>query len=207
MKKTLVLFGILATMLFGVQTFAACPCAQPSCPCQAACPAPCPVAAPCCPTCNNSPCTCPSSCCNKCSCEDWICRMEELFCKIGLNECQKEQARRAIAQFQCDTKCLNLCSTGCGCTCGSGCNCGCGNKCCCESKCDCRQYKRELKNLDCEMKKIITKCQKSDYKCVKSEVKDQVKCCHKCLIWPFSLCKCCCDNGCNCGCGCSKCCK
>lgn len=161
MKKMLVALGILTTMLICAPTsFAACPCENP-CPCAEA--------------------TCPPSC-DKCTCDDWVNKMEEYYCRVGLSECQKIEARRAMAQFLCDTKCLTL------------------NNCTCpkESKCDCRQYKRELKKLDCEMKKIITKCQKEDYKCVKNEIKDQVKCCHKCLIFPFSLCKCDCKTKCSC---------
>ncbi len=83
--------------------------------------------------------------------------VENYLCKIGLNECQKNEARIAIEQFKCDTNCLRA----------NGCN--------CESKCDCRAYRKALRNLDCRMKKIITACQKTDYKCVKNEIKDQVK--------------------------------
>lgn len=187
MKKTLVALGLLMTVVFGAQqSFAACPCAQP-------CPSPCPVETPCppppCPV--ATPCPCPEATpCNPCdtkckSCEDWLSRLESYYCRIGFNECQKDQARCAVNQFLCDIKCLNITDNNCG----------------CESKCDCRAYKRALKNLDCEMKKIITKCQKSDYKCVKKEVKDQVACFHKCLIWPFSLCNC------NCKSSPCKCCK
>jgi hypothetical protein len=173
MKKTLVALGILTTLLIGAQTsFAACPCENPCpCPCTESvpCPAPCPCA-------EATPCPTP---CNKANCDDWLCKMETYYCRVGLSECQKAEARIAVAQFLCDTSRLNKC------TCPK------------ETKCDCRQYKRELKQLDCQMKKIITKCQKADYKCVKNEIKDQVKCCHKCLIFPFSLCKC---DSCKCSC-------
>lgn len=70
MKKTLVTLGTLLALAFGVQTFAACPCADP-CPCPA-----CPVAAPCCrevlpcPACPiNDP--CPSNCANPCACDNY----------------------------------------------------------------------------------------------------------------------------------------
>lgn len=155
MKKALVALFTFVALSFGMQSFAACPCCQTD---------PCPCVKPC------EPC-----CCQPC-CEDWLnCAMvENYFCKIGLNECQKNQARIAIEQFKCATQCLRA----------NGCN--------CETKCECRAYRKALKNLDCSMKNIITACQKSDYKCVKSEIKDKVKCCHKCLINPFKRCKCAC---------------
>lgn len=168
MKQTLVALGLLATLLFGAQTsFAACPCETP-------CPAPCPCAeaTPC-------PCPCETTFNRCCTCDDWLCKAENYYCRIGLSECQKVEARQALAQFICDTKTLT------------------SNTCPKESKCDCRKFKKELKKLDCEMKKIITKCQKDDYKCVKNEIKDQVACCHKCLAWPFSLCKCDCKCSCK----------
>lgn len=158
MKKVLVGLFTLIAMSIGMATFAACPCQQP---------------------CN--------SCCNTCApcCEDWlncVC-VEDYLCRIGLNECQKAQARYAIEQFKCDTACTRA----------KGCQ--------CESKCECREYKKALRDLDCKMKQIITCCQKDDYKVVKNDIKDKVKCCHKCLINPFHRCKTC-DTGCNCGCAC-----
>lgn len=159
MKKMLVGLFTLIAMSIGMASFAACPCQQP---------------------CNS----CCNSCCNPC-CEDWlncVC-VEDYLCRIGLNECQKAEARCAIEQFKCATACTR--SKGCQ----------------CESKCECREYKKALRDLDCKMKQIITQCQKDDYKCVKSEIKDKVKCCHKCLINPFHRCKCC-DAGCKCGCAC-----
>lgn len=158
MKKVLVGLFTLIAMSITMATYAACPCQQP---------------------CN--------SCCNTCApcCEDWlncVC-VEDYLCRIGLNECQKAEARCAIEQFKCDTACTRA----------KGCQ--------CESKCECREYKKALRDLDCKMKKIITCCQKDDYKVVKNEIKDKVKCCHKCLINPFHRCKTC-DKGCPCGCAC-----
>lgn len=152
MKKRLVCLLTLIALAIGVQTSqAACPCKiiQVTCPCSCACTT---------------------------TCEDFLCpqTMENYFCKIGLNECQKDQARIAVCQFQTETACLRA------------------NGYKCESKCECRAYRKALRNLDCKMKNIITNCQKADYKCVKVEVKDQVKCCHKCLINPFKQCKCAC---------------
>lgn len=158
MKKVLVGLFTLIAISIGMASFAACPCQQ-SC-------------APCCSSFN--PC-----------CEDWLNCMcvEDYLCRIGLNECQKAQARCAIEQFKCDTACNRA------------------KDCQCESKCECREYKKALRDLDCKMKQIITCCQKDDYKCVKNEIKDKVKCCHKCLINPFHRCKTC-DSGCKCGCAC-----
>ena len=149
MKKTFVTLCTLIALAIGIQT------TQAACPCQAQCG------------------DCPSV--TK-SCEDFLCpqSMEDLFCKIGLNECQKDQARIAVAQFMSETACLRA------------------NGYKCESKCECRAYRKALKTLDCSMKNIITKCQKADYKSARKEVKEQVKCCHKCLINPFKRCKCAC---------------
>jgi hypothetical protein len=149
MKKLLVALFTLVALSFGAQSFAACPCQTDPGPCA------------------KSSTTCDDilSCTN----------VEDYFCKIGLNECQKDQARIAVNKFKCDTQCLT------------------SNACNCENKCECRAYRKALRNLDCAMKNIITKCQKADYKCVKHEIKDQVKCCHKCLINPFSRCKCACS--------------
>ncbi len=154
MKKTLVAMFTLVALALGIRANAACPCAS-DCDCPPAC-------------------GCPSNCCDSC-CEKWLgCQcIEDYFCRIGLNECQKCEARKAIEQFKCDTQCIRA------------------NGCKCESKCDCRTYRKALRDLDCKMKLLISKCQKSDYKCVRKEVKDQVKCCHSCLINPFKRCKCC----------------
>lgn len=141
-----------------------------ACPCETPCPCPCEA---------TTPCPCPPTCNDGC-CDNFISKMESYYCRVGFSECQKAQARIAVQNFICKTQCLN--KTACSCP--------------KESRCECRKYKNELKKLDCEMKKIITKCQKADYKCVKNEIKDQVKCCHKCLVFPFSLCKC------NCKCSC-----
>jgi len=158
MKKMLVgLFSFFAIAI-GIQqaSFAACPCQTQT--------EPCPCAKPC------NPCAC-----NKTVCEDFLncTSMEDYFCRIGLNECQKDQARKAIEEFKCARNGINA-----------------NGK--CESKCECRIYRRALKDLDCKMKNIITQCQKSDYKSVRHDVKDKVKCCHKCLINPFKRCKCAC---------------
>lgn len=133
-----------------------------NCPCQQTEPQPaCP-----CQTCEP---TCP---CQPC-CEGWLNpqKVEEYFCRIGFSDCQKEEARNLIEQFKCDTKGLS------------------GGV--CASKCDCRKYRKELRNLDYNMRKLLTQCQKSNYKTVRCEVKSQVKCCHKCLIWPSRAPKCC----------------
>lgn len=185
MKKALIAFGILMTVILTAQTtFAACECNQTSsscqCPITTSCPCPaCPIENSCqCPITTYTPCCNNCNNCNNCCCETWLSKMEDYYCRVGLSECQKCLARRVMAQFLCDTQCLRNC-------CGP----------CNESACDCRQYKRELRNLDYEMKKIVTDCQKSNYNCVKNEVKDQVRCCHKCLMWPFSIsfgcCHCC----------------
>ena len=208
MKKTLFALGLFMTMLFTIQpNFAACPCEQNmqmqnqtmgcACPCEK--PDPCECQKPCDPCCNEcskcNECNKCDDCCdanlNKCGdnpggynccCESWLDNIESYFCRVGFSECQKCEARKAINDFLCNVKNIDPC------------NCGCK-----ESKCACREYKKELKKLDCEMKKIITKCQKDDYNCVKKEVKEQVNCCHKCLIWPFSRCACnTCDDCCDC---------
>lgn len=150
MKRTLVTLFTLIALAIGTQASqAACCSCQPQ----------------------TDSCACMQPCC-----EDFLCpeKVEDYFCKIGLNECQKDQARIAICQFIADTECLRA------------------NGYKCESKCECRAYRKALKTLDCAMKNIITTCQKADYKCVKNEVKDKVKCCHKCLINPFTRCKCAC---------------
>ncbi len=197
MKKTLVaLFTLFALSIASQASFAACPCkpcdpcAKPCNPCCEPCEKPCnpccdPCEKPCDPCCD--PCAkecCDPCCCDPC-CEKWLdCKcLQDYFCRMGFNECQKAQALAAIEKFKCETQCLRA----------KGCD--------CENKCDCREYRKALRKLDCCMKTIITDCQKPDYKCVRKEVKDQVKCCHKCLINPFYRCKSC-DCGCGCACPC-----
>lgn len=166
MKIILVTLFTLLTLSVGVQAvFAECSCNNKSDPCS------------CARQCDPCDYGCPDEQCNCCG--GWLnCRcLEDYFCRIGLNECQKCEARKAVEEFKCCTKCLRE----------KGCK--------CESKCECRAYRNALRNLDCKMKNIITRCQKDDYKYVRREVKDQVKCCHKCLINPFKRCKC--DCGCS----------
>lgn len=154
MKKMLFTLFALIALSIGMQaTFAACPCN----PCAKSCDCFCPY----------KPCQCSEGWLN-CNC------MEDYFCRIGLSECQKCEARKAVDEFICKTECIRT----------KGCQ--------CENKCECRMYRKALKDLDCKMKNIITQCQKQDYKCVKNEIKDKVKCCHKCLINPFYRCKCAC---------------
>lgn len=128
-----------------------------------------------------SSCPCQSACtCNytNCCCEDWLCpqSLEDYLCRIGLSECQKDSARSAVEEFKCKTQAIR------------------DNGCKCESKCECRAYRRALRDLDCKMKTLITQCQKDDYKCVRKEIKEKVKCCHRCLINPFKRCKCKCNS-------------
>ena len=108
---------------------------------------------------------------------DFLCPeiIENNFCKMGLNECQKVQARIAVARFIDETTWMRA------------------NGFKCENKCECRACRKALKTLDCSIKNIITKCQKAGYKCVEKDVMAQVKCCHKCLINQFKLCKCACN--------------
>lgn len=169
MKKTLVTLVALGALMLGAQAFAACPCeTQKPCddPCKSPCEKPCEKQKPCDPCDTAGPCG-----------ENWLSctNLEEYFCKIGLDSCQKQKAMQAIEEFKADTACFRM----------KGCD--------CETKCECRTYRHALKDLDCKMKKIITDCQKENYEQVRDEVKDQVKCAHKCLINPFSRCKC----GCN----------
>lgn len=148
MKKMSVSFFILIALIFNLQaSFAKCPCAKSCNPCKS--------------------CTC---------CESWLsCHyLEDYFCRVGLNECQKCEARRAVEEFKCETQSIRT----------KGCR--------CESKQECRCYRKSLRNLDCKMKNIITPCQKADYKVVRKEIKSKVKCCHKCLINPFKRCRCYC---------------
>lgn len=152
MKKTLVVLFTLLALSIGIQvTFAEC------CPCQKQ---------------NTCDCGCLCEPCN--CCEGWLdCKcLEDYFCRIGLDACQKAQALKAIEDFKCCTQCLRAKGYQ------------------CESKCDCRTYRQALRDLDCKMKNIISQCQKNDYRFVRSEIKDKVKCCHKCLINPFYRCKC-----------------
>lgn len=160
MRKMLISFFALVAIVLNLQvSFAACHCTT-SCAPYSACGCCCPY----------EPCEC---------CEGWLdCKcLEDYFCRIGLNECQKCEARQAAEIFKCKTQCLRA----------KGCQ--------CETKHECRCYRNALRDLDCKMKNIITRCQKPDYKCVRKEVKSKVKCCHKCLINPFKRCKC--DCGCS----------
>jgi hypothetical protein len=174
MKKTFVMLGLLAAMFVaGQASFAACPCQQetaaPACPCQAA-PKTEPIETSC-PSCPDNSCAKADCPCQTCA-ESWLepQKVEDYFCRIGLSDCQKDSARKLIEEFKCNTKGLN------------------GGE--CESKCDCRKYRKELRHLDYDMQKLLTQCQKSNYANVKSDIKSQVKCCHKCLIWPSMAPKC-----------------
>lgn len=170
MTKIIIVFGLFLTIILGTPVaFAACPINGQVNPLVETCPT-CPVATPC----NNCGNKNPGGYDN--CCEDWLNNIEGYFCRIGLSECQKCEARKAINRFLCNSKCLDPC------------NCGCK-----ESKCACREYKKALKQLDCEMKEIISKCQKDDYKGIRKEIKKQVNCCHECLTWPFSKCACKCN--------------
>lgn len=167
MKKILITLFILMTMiLLNKQTvFADCPCNPCGNPCD---------------SCSNQgdycseSCMCPYDSCYDCCCEGWLdCKcLEDYYCRIGLCECQKCEARKAVEEFKCCTQCLRA------------------KNCKCEKKSECRQYRKALRDLDCRMRSIINRCQKCDYKSVRGEIKEKVKCCHKCFIWPFYLCKC-----------------
>ncbi|MBP7211397.1 hypothetical protein KBA27_01030 [bacterium] len=173
MKKTLVMVGLMAAMCITAgASFATCPCQQPapSCPCQqqeATPPAP-----------VTTPCEDVSKADNPCPCgENWLDdqKVEEYFNKMGFSDCQKDSAKKLIEEFRCNTKGMN------------------GGE--CENKCECRQYRKELRNLDYEMRKLLTQCQKDNYKDVRKDVKSHVKCSHNCLIWPSMQKKCSkCDN-------------
>lgn len=185
MKNMFLALFTLTILFFGVRVFAACPCQIDCSPCP--CPAS-PCAQPCQTTCCD-PCECVSPCNPCCNCEEWLdCNyLTDYFCRMCFNDCQKAAALNAIERFKCCTQCLRAKGYQ------------------CELKCECRAYRRALRDLDCDMKNIITRCQRPDYRCVRREIKDKVKCCHSCLIWPFKLCKCCnncCGCGCNCDCGC-----
>lgn len=142
MRKTLVALGLFTLLTLCVQaTFAACPCARSSTllfcrDVQRLAEA-------------SNPCPCPCDCAKEPCCEDWLnCKcVEDYFCRIGLSECQSrsQKSYRTIQMRQ--FKCLRV------------------KRCNCESKCECREYRRALKDLDCKMKNLITKCQKSDYRC------------------------------------------
>lgn len=158
MKKALIVFFIITVFISGKQI------AQSACPYQTDSS-----------YCELCPSTCPSDyyCKNPC-CEKWLdcSSVEDYFCRIGLNECQKVFARNAIEKFKCDTICLRA------------------KNCKCETKGECRNYKKSLRRLDCKIKNILTKCQKSDYNIVRKEIRNEVNCCHRCLINPFYRCKC-----------------
>lgn len=182
MKKTLTtLFTLIALTMCTPKVFAQCACPTPQpccptatapCPCQEATPCS-PCAQPCCPT-TQCPCDCSKA-------ETWFCPqcVEAYFCRLGLTECQKCAARQAVEQFKCCVQCLPTC---------------------CASRCQCREYRKALRDLDCKIKNIITDCQKKEYKCVRSEVKSQVKCCHRCLIGPKFCRKCSCQSPSACPC-------
>ena len=80
MKKTLVAFGLLTTLLIGAQTsWAACPCQNP---CPASCPVAVPVIVPCSPACPVATCD-PGSCklCTpKCKCTWWKIFQDKTCC-------------------------------------------------------------------------------------------------------------------------------
>ncbi len=171
MKKTLFAIAAFAALALGTNSFAACPCSSDPSPCDM-------------PHNNcyeqQKPCDTPCNPCKEnlgCS-EDWLSysNLQEYFCQMGFTDCQKEEAMNAIEEFKCKTQALR------------------NNDCTCETKCDCRTYRHALKDLDCKMKHIVTQCQKDEYKEVRRAVKEQVKCAHKCLINPFSSCKCACGK-------------
>lgn len=134
-----------------------------------------------CPISDDNPCdnSCESESCKekKGCCEDWLytTNLEEYFCKMNLSDNQKSEAIRAIEEFKDSTQSMR------------------NSDCTCSSKEECREYRRALRTLDNQMKNIITKCQKNDYKAIRKEVKDQVKLCHHCLIGPSPKCKSTCD--------------
>ena len=156
MRKTLIAFSILtALMLVAQSSFA---------DSQSQVTTTVPVVVTLCPTGGTPVCSCQgtSSCPSTFNnCEYWLNKLESYYCIIGLSDWQKDQARRVVAQFLCDTKNIRL-------TCSGTCN---------GSKDDQKKYKRELKKLDSEMKKIVTISQKMAYDCVKIEIKSQVNCC------------------------------
>lgn len=171
MKKSLTaLFTLIVLTICIPKVFAACPCqtSPPSPATTAPCQTDLAPASPC-PTVE-----CPCDC-NKTS-ETWLCpeNVEAGLRRLGFTECQKNSARQAIEEFKCAIKDLPKC-------------------CRCESKCDCKKYRMALNDLDCKMKNIITRCQKKEYDCIREEVKKQVQCCHKCLMWP-KKCKCGCKG-------------
>jgi len=163
MKKTLIGLFALLTVL-AQSSFAGCPCQRDINPCDMRDPCP-----------KVSPCTTPDPCeMNKLSgCTDWLTQtsLEGYFNRMNLDQAQKCEAMNAIENFMEKTENINI-----------------GD---CATKCDCRNYRHALKDLDCDMKNIITSCQKSDYRAVRKEVKNQVKCCYKCSINPFTRCTSC----------------
>lgn len=172
-KKLLGVFTVIA-LAFGASSFAACPCGNSPCTCPTS-----PCNNPCMSQ-NVSPCDnpCAKKKCDPCSnidSEAWLSStsLQEYFCQLGFTDCQKQEAMNAIEEFKCKTKDIRMSNNGCQ----------------TESKCDCRTYRRALKDLDCKMKHIVTSCQKDEYKDVRQSVKEQVKCAHKCMINPFSRCK------------------
>lgn len=127
--------------------------------------------------------------CNPCYCDDWLNNdaIEEYFCRMGFNAWQREQSRNVINKFRQNMVFYRLPDRR------------------FEKKCDCRAYIRALRWLDCQMKCIITQCQKSDYILVRKEIKERVKCCHNCLIWPFYSCKRYYKYNCGCECNSNSC--
>jgi hypothetical protein len=117
---------------------------------------------------------------NRCTGEDWLTQanLEDYFTRMNLDDTQRCEALAAIERFR--EKTANLSNAT-----GS-----------CASKCECRAYRHALKDLDCDMKNILTSCQRGDYRSVRREVKNQVKCNYKCLINPFTRCASC-NNPCD----------
>ncbi len=175
MKKSLIaLFAVVALTITTQSAFAGCPCNKTISPCDkkvSPCEQklnPCEKADPC-----EKVDPCEAN--REMSCEGWLTRasLDDYFVRMNLNDSQVCEAMSAVENFKSKTK--NFRNSN-------------GE---CETKCDCRMYRQALKELDCDMKKIISQCQKEQYKEIKAEVKSQVKCCHKCLINPFNRCASC----------------
>ena len=166
MKKTLLgLFAVVT--LLAQSSFAACPLQRNANPCDT--PNPCQR--------EESPCDTPNPCkTDRCTGEDWLTQenIEDYFSRMNLDSAQRCQAMNALQAFQSKTS---------GLASGE-----------CASKCDCRAYRHALKQLDCDMKRIITSCQNEGYRSVRRDVKNHVKCTHKCLINPFTRCASCEDT-------------